>query len=116
MRPRALSTSIWHFWSLLLAVLLVGPFMSQADATIVNVATPSIRADLGASGTTLELVVGGYLIAFAPAAGGGEPNHAPAYTGHDECRSLAASLPARPRRIRDVVSASLPPLHRRLPW
>lgn len=49
----------------LLGVLLVGPFMSQADATIVNVATPSLHADLGASGATLELIVGGYLIAFA---------------------------------------------------
>src|SRR5437773_1014073 len=49
----------------LLAVLLAGPYMAQADATIVNVATPSIRAGLGASGAALELVVGGYLIAFA---------------------------------------------------
>ena len=49
----------------LLAVLLAGPFMAQADATIVNVATPSIHTDLGASGAGLELVVGGYLIAFA---------------------------------------------------
>jgi MFS family permease len=49
----------------LLAVLLVAPFMAQADATIANVATPSIHNDLGASGSLLELVVGGYLIAFA---------------------------------------------------
>lgn len=49
----------------LLAVLLMAPFLAQADATIVNVATPSIGADLGASGAALELVVGGYLIAFA---------------------------------------------------
>jgi MFS family permease len=49
----------------LLGVLLVGPFMAQADATIANVATPSTRADLGASGAALELVIGGYLIAFA---------------------------------------------------
>ncbi|MBO3750659.1 MFS transporter [Streptosporangiaceae bacterium NEAU-GS5] len=48
-----------------LAVLLIVPFMAQADATIANVATPSIRDDLGASGSVLELVVGGYLIAFA---------------------------------------------------
>jgi hypothetical protein len=48
----------------LLAVLLMGPFMAQADATIANVATPSIRDGLGASGTALELVVG----AFAAAA------------------------------------------------
>src|SRR5205823_6468373 len=39
--------------------------MAQADATVTNVATPSIHTDLGASGTALELVVGGYLIAFA---------------------------------------------------
>lgn len=49
----------------LLAILLVGPFMAQADATIANVATPSIHTDLGASGADLELVIGGYLIAFA---------------------------------------------------
>ena len=49
----------------LLAILLMGPFMAQADATIANVATPSIRADLGASGAALELIVGGYMIAFA---------------------------------------------------
>jgi hypothetical protein len=30
----------------LLGVLLVAPFMAQADATIANVATPSIHADL----------------------------------------------------------------------
>ncbi len=50
---------------LLLAVLLTAPFMAQADVTIVNVATPSIHADLGASGAALQLVVGGYLIALA---------------------------------------------------
>jgi predicted MFS family arabinose efflux permease len=49
----------------LLAVLLVSPFMAQADATIANVATPSIQAHLGASGAALELVVAGYLVTFA---------------------------------------------------
>src|SRR3954451_14817345 len=49
----------------LLAVLLVAPFLAQADATIANVATPSIRTHLGVSGAVLELVIGGYLIAFA---------------------------------------------------
>jgi hypothetical protein len=48
-----------------LAVLLVAPFMAQLDATIANVASPAIQADLGASGAQLELVIGGYLIAFA---------------------------------------------------
>jgi hypothetical protein len=49
----------------LLAVLLIAPFMAQADATIANVAAPSIHADLHTSGAELELVIGGYLIAFA---------------------------------------------------
>jgi len=44
-----------------LAVLLLGPFMAQADATIANVAIPSIQADLDASDAALELVIGGYL-------------------------------------------------------
>jgi MFS family permease len=49
----------------MLAILLVAPFMAQADVTIANVATPSIHADLGASGAALELVIGGYLVAYA---------------------------------------------------
>jgi MFS family permease len=49
----------------LLAVLLAPLFMYQADVTIVNVANPSIDADLGASGAELQLVVGGYLLASA---------------------------------------------------
>src|SRR5690242_13052213 len=39
--------------------------MAQADATIVNVAGPSVHAGLGASGAVLQLVVGRYLIAVA---------------------------------------------------
>jgi MFS family permease len=49
----------------LLATLLMAPFLAQADATITNVATPSIHADLAASGGALELVIGGYLVAYA---------------------------------------------------
>jgi predicted MFS family arabinose efflux permease len=62
-RPAPARTAAGGGW--LLGILLVGPFMAQADATIVNVATPSIHEDLGASAATLELVVGGYLVAFA---------------------------------------------------
>jgi MFS family permease len=51
--------------SRLLAVLLIAPFMAQADATIANVAAPSIHSDLHTTGAELELVIGGYLIAFA---------------------------------------------------
>jgi EmrB/QacA subfamily drug resistance transporter len=48
-----------------MGVLIFASFMDLLDATIVNVALPSIRDDLGASGAQLEWVVGGYLLAFA---------------------------------------------------
>jgi EmrB/QacA subfamily drug resistance transporter len=48
-----------------MGVLIFASFMDLLDATIVNVALPSIRDDLGASGAQLEWTVGGYLLAFA---------------------------------------------------
>jgi EmrB/QacA subfamily drug resistance transporter len=50
---------------LAMGVLIFASFMDLLDATIVNVALPSIRRDLGASGAQLEWIVGGYLLAFA---------------------------------------------------
>jgi EmrB/QacA subfamily drug resistance transporter len=50
---------------LAMGVLIFASFMDLLDATIVNVALPSIRTDLGASGAQLEWTVGGYLLAFA---------------------------------------------------
>jgi len=47
-----------------LLVLCFGDLMIVLDATIVNVALPSIRADLGFSETSLAWVVNAYLIAF----------------------------------------------------
>jgi MFS family permease len=49
----------------LLAVLLVASFLVSADSTVANVATPSIRASLSASGSDVQFVVGAYLIAYA---------------------------------------------------
>ncbi|MFI5778827.1 MFS transporter [Nocardia sp. NPDC051570] len=49
----------------LLAVLLFGQFMAVLDASIVNVAIPSIRISLGATGSGLQLIVSGYVIAYA---------------------------------------------------
>ena len=54
-----------HRRGLAMGVLIFASFMDLMDATIVNVALPSIRADLGATGAQLEWVVGGYLLAFA---------------------------------------------------
>ncbi|WP_086819642.1 MFS transporter [Allokutzneria sp. NRRL B-24872] len=50
---------------LLLGTLLLGQFMALLDVTIVNVALPSIRADLAASGSELQLVVAGYTVSYA---------------------------------------------------
>ena len=50
---------------LLLALILTGQFMAVLDASIVNVAIPTIRRDLVASGSDLQLIVAGYVIAYA---------------------------------------------------
>src|SRR5918998_2073260 len=54
------TTNRWHA----LIVLCVGFFMIVLDATIVNVALPSIQEDLGFSQSDLAWVVNAYLIAF----------------------------------------------------
>jgi EmrB/QacA subfamily drug resistance transporter len=50
---------------LILYVLLAVEVMDLLDATIVNVAVPRIRTDLGASSTQLEWIVGAYPLAVA---------------------------------------------------
>lgn len=50
---------------LLLALILSGQFMAVLDVSIVNVAVPTIRTDLHASGAGLQLVIAGYTIAYA---------------------------------------------------
>ncbi len=47
-----------------LGVLLIGMFMSLLDATIVNVALPTIRSSLDASEATLSWIISGYALAF----------------------------------------------------
>jgi MFS family permease len=47
-----------------LVVLCVGQLMIVLDATVVNVALPSIQHDLHATQTSLAWVINGYLIAF----------------------------------------------------
>src|SRR2546421_1542168 len=49
---------------LALVVLCLGSLMIVLDTTIVNVALPSIRADLGFSQTSLAWVVNAYLLTF----------------------------------------------------
>ncbi|KAA5831779.1 MFS transporter [Saccharopolyspora hirsuta] len=47
-----------------LAVVLLAALLPMMDSFIVNVALPTIAADLGTSGADLELVVVGYVLAF----------------------------------------------------
>ncbi|MBE1536038.1 MFS transporter [Actinomadura algeriensis] len=49
----------------MLALILLGQFMAVLDVNIVNVALPTLRTDLDASGAGLQLVVAGYTIAYA---------------------------------------------------
>jgi len=48
-----------------LTATLIAVFMQLLDVSIVNVALPSISADLGASFSTLQLVITAYTLAFA---------------------------------------------------
>ncbi|GAA3059581.1 MFS transporter [Actinokineospora globicatena] len=49
----------------LLVALLGGMFLGSVDIAIVNIAAPSIRDTLGASGSELELIVSGYTLTYA---------------------------------------------------
>ena len=53
-------TSRW----LVLVLVCLAQFMVVLDATITNVALPSIRTDLGFSATDLPWVINGYTLLF----------------------------------------------------
>lgn len=48
-----------------LAVMMLANFMNLLDVTIVNVALPSLQAELGATSSQIEWVVAGYVLVFA---------------------------------------------------
>ncbi|MFE3317603.1 MFS transporter [Nocardia sp. NPDC059195] len=48
-----------------LVVILTGQFMTVLDGSIVNVAIPSMRSNLDTGGAALQLIVAGYVIAYA---------------------------------------------------
>jgi EmrB/QacA subfamily drug resistance transporter len=50
---------------LALAVVLVAGFMDLLDATIVNIAVPTVQSDLEAEYAQIEWIVAGYVLAFA---------------------------------------------------
>src|ERR671929_2130300 len=61
-RPMSIAENRKRWIALL--VLCLGVLMIVLDATIVNVALPSIREDLGFSQTSLAWVVNAYLLTF----------------------------------------------------
>lgn len=61
--PKILEVSPRRAWQAL-SVLLIGMFMSLLDATIVNVALPTIRTSLDANEATLSWIISGYALAF----------------------------------------------------
>src|SRR4051812_30704375 len=63
-RPRA-STGAAARPGNVLGVLLLGQFMAILDVSIVNVAAPTLRLDLDASGAGLQLAIAGYTISYA---------------------------------------------------
>ncbi|MFK4085960.1 DHA2 family efflux MFS transporter permease subunit [Kribbella sp. NPDC020789] len=50
---------------IVLATVLVAEIMDLVDATIVNIAAPSIRAELGGSESAMQWMLAGYTLAFA---------------------------------------------------
>ncbi len=56
-------TSMRTAWSVL-AVVLLADVMDLVDATVANLAGPSIRAELGGSESTLQWVLAAYTVAF----------------------------------------------------
>ena len=52
----------YRFKWLILAVMLTAEILDLIDATIVNVAGPSLEASLGAGSTGLQWVIGGYAL------------------------------------------------------
>src|SRR5512138_4004539 len=62
MRMRLLTPENRKWWTL--AAVAVGLFMIMLDNTVVNVALPSIRKDLGISISELEWVVNAYALTF----------------------------------------------------
>src|SRR5262245_19733376 len=65
-RPAAAAEPYPRRW-LAAVAMMIAVLMDMVDVTIVNVALPTIRGDLGASATQLEWVVSAYMLAFAAA-------------------------------------------------
>src|SRR4051795_10638589 len=64
--PTRNSIRIARPWAVL-AIVLIAEVMDLMDGTIVNIAAPSIRADLGGGSPVLQWFSAAYTLAFAAA-------------------------------------------------
>src|SRR5262249_58422720 len=60
---KALGATSHHRW--MLPSLLAGQAIAAMNTSIANVAAPVLRDDLGISGALLQMVVAGYVLAYA---------------------------------------------------
>ncbi|MFB6725950.1 MFS transporter [Kribbella sp. NPDC056345] len=63
--PVAAAPPAYRWRWIVLATVLVAEIMDLVDATIVNIAAPSIRAELGGSESAMQWMLAGYTLAFA---------------------------------------------------
>jgi EmrB/QacA subfamily drug resistance transporter len=61
--PRTATPYRWRW--LVLAVILVAEVMDLLDTTVVNIAAPTIRKDLGGTYAAIQWIAAGYTLAFA---------------------------------------------------
>ena len=95
-RPPLYTAYRWR-WQVL-AVVLCAEIMDLVDSTIVNIAGPSVRSDLGGGAATLQWLGAAYTLAFAVFAHHGRPAR----------RHLrpAAPVPDRRRRVHAGLGAA----------
>ncbi|MGZ0146796.1 DHA2 family efflux MFS transporter permease subunit [Kribbella sp. WER1] len=58
-------STVFRWRWIVLATILIAEIMDLVDATIVNIAAPSIRAELGGSESAMQWMLAGYTLAFA---------------------------------------------------
>lgn len=63
--PAATGTPAYRWRWVVLGVVLVAEIMDLVDATIVNIAAPSIQRELGGSASAVQWMLAGYTLAFA---------------------------------------------------
>ncbi len=63
--PHSVTQPLYRLRWLALVAVLTAEIMDLLDATVVGIAAPSIREDLGGDGTTIQWIAAGYTLAFA---------------------------------------------------